>query len=38
MNKQEVLAKVKQLGLLAVIRGPAADLTIQTVDALVAGG
>ena len=38
MNKQEVIAKVKQLGLLAVIRGPAADLTIQTVDALVAGG
>jgi 2-dehydro-3-deoxyphosphogluconate aldolase/(4S)-4-hydroxy-2-oxoglutarate aldolase len=38
MNKQEVLAKVKELGLLAVIRGPSADLTIQMVDALVAGG
>jgi 2-dehydro-3-deoxyphosphogluconate aldolase/(4S)-4-hydroxy-2-oxoglutarate aldolase len=38
MNKQDVLAKVKELGLLAVIRGPSAGLTIQMVDALVAGG
>jgi len=38
MNKQDVLAKVKELGLLAVIRGPSADLTVQIVDALVAGG
>jgi 2-dehydro-3-deoxyphosphogluconate aldolase/(4S)-4-hydroxy-2-oxoglutarate aldolase len=38
MNKVEVLEKVKQLGLLAVIRGPSAELTIKMVDALVAGG
>ncbi|HEX9013703.1 MAG TPA: bifunctional 4-hydroxy-2-oxoglutarate aldolase/2-dehydro-3-deoxy-phosphogluconate aldolase [Anaerolineaceae bacterium] len=38
MNKQEKLAQVKSLGLLAVIRGPSADLTIRMVDALVAGG
>ncbi|MEN6528737.1 MAG: bifunctional 4-hydroxy-2-oxoglutarate aldolase/2-dehydro-3-deoxy-phosphogluconate aldolase [Anaerolineaceae bacterium] len=38
MNKTEVLEKVKELGLLAVIRGPSADLTVQMVDALVEGG
>jgi 2-dehydro-3-deoxyphosphogluconate aldolase / (4S)-4-hydroxy-2-oxoglutarate aldolase len=38
MNKQEVLEKIKQLGVLAVIRGPSPELTIQMVDALVAGG
>ncbi|OGO61765.1 MAG: 2-dehydro-3-deoxyphosphogluconate aldolase [Chloroflexi bacterium RBG_19FT_COMBO_49_13] len=38
MNKAEVLEKVKQLGLLAVIRGPSAELTVKMVDALVAGG
>ncbi len=38
MNKVEVLDKVKQLGLLAVIRGPSAELTVKMVDALVAGG
>jgi 2-dehydro-3-deoxyphosphogluconate aldolase/(4S)-4-hydroxy-2-oxoglutarate aldolase len=38
MNKVEVLEKVKQLGLLAVIRGPSAELTVKMVDALVAGG
>jgi 2-dehydro-3-deoxyphosphogluconate aldolase/(4S)-4-hydroxy-2-oxoglutarate aldolase len=38
MNKQEVLEKVKELGLLAVIRGPSADLTVQMVDALINGG
>ncbi len=38
MNKQQVLEKIKALGLLAVIRGPSADLTVQMVDALVAGG
>lgn len=38
MNKQQVLDKVKELGLLAVIRGPSADLTVKIVDALVAGG
>jgi 2-dehydro-3-deoxyphosphogluconate aldolase/(4S)-4-hydroxy-2-oxoglutarate aldolase len=38
MNKVEVLEKVKQLGLLAVIRGPSAELTVKMVDALIAGG
>jgi 2-dehydro-3-deoxyphosphogluconate aldolase / (4S)-4-hydroxy-2-oxoglutarate aldolase len=38
MNKQETLEKIKLLGLLAVIRGPSEDLTIQMVDALIAGG
>jgi 2-dehydro-3-deoxyphosphogluconate aldolase/(4S)-4-hydroxy-2-oxoglutarate aldolase len=37
-NKQDVLARVKEIGLLAVIRGPSADLTIEMVGALVAGG
>jgi 2-dehydro-3-deoxyphosphogluconate aldolase/(4S)-4-hydroxy-2-oxoglutarate aldolase len=38
MTKAEVLEQVKQLGLLAVIRGPSADLTVKMVEALVAGG
>lgn len=38
MDKQVVLEKVKALGLLAVIRGPSADLTVQMVEALVKGG
>jgi len=38
MNKVDVLEKVKDLGLLAVIRGPSAELTIKMVEALVAGG
>jgi 2-dehydro-3-deoxyphosphogluconate aldolase/(4S)-4-hydroxy-2-oxoglutarate aldolase len=38
MTKQEVLACIKALGLLAVIRGPSPDLTVKMVDALVAGG
>jgi 2-dehydro-3-deoxyphosphogluconate aldolase / (4S)-4-hydroxy-2-oxoglutarate aldolase len=38
MNKIEVLEKVKNLGLLAVIRGPSAELTVQMVEALVNGG
>ncbi len=38
MNKQEVLEKVKKLGLLAVIRGPSAELTVQMVEALIKGG
>jgi 2-dehydro-3-deoxyphosphogluconate aldolase/(4S)-4-hydroxy-2-oxoglutarate aldolase len=38
MKKQEVLEKVKQLGLLAVIRGPSVDLTVQMVAALIKGG
>jgi 2-dehydro-3-deoxyphosphogluconate aldolase/(4S)-4-hydroxy-2-oxoglutarate aldolase len=38
MNKQEILEKVKGLGLLAVIRGPSAELTVQMVEALIQGG
>lgn len=38
MNKTETLEKIKELGLLAVIRGPAPELTVKMVEALVAGG
>ena len=38
MNKLEVLQKIQELGLLAVIRGPNPELTLKMVDALVAGG
>jgi 2-dehydro-3-deoxyphosphogluconate aldolase/(4S)-4-hydroxy-2-oxoglutarate aldolase len=38
MNKVELLEKVKELGLLAVIRGPSPELTVKMVAALVAGG
>jgi Entner-Doudoroff aldolase len=38
MNKQETLQTVKQQGVLAVIRGPSPELTIQMVGALVAAG
>ena len=38
MNKIETLEKIKEFGLLAVIRGPSPELTINMVEALVAGG
>jgi 2-dehydro-3-deoxyphosphogluconate aldolase/(4S)-4-hydroxy-2-oxoglutarate aldolase len=38
MTKQEVLARIKELGLVAVLRGPSPELTVKMVDALVAGG
>jgi 2-dehydro-3-deoxyphosphogluconate aldolase/(4S)-4-hydroxy-2-oxoglutarate aldolase len=38
LDKKQTLEQVKALGLLAVIRGPTADLTIKMVEALVAGG
>lgn len=38
MNKKEILDKIKELGVLAVIRGPSEELTLKMVDALVAGG
>jgi 2-dehydro-3-deoxyphosphogluconate aldolase/(4S)-4-hydroxy-2-oxoglutarate aldolase len=38
MDKQLVLEKVKELGLLAVIRGPSPELTIRMVEALIEGG
>jgi 2-dehydro-3-deoxyphosphogluconate aldolase/(4S)-4-hydroxy-2-oxoglutarate aldolase len=38
MNKTDILEKIKKLGVMAVIRGPSEDLTVQMVDALIAGG
>jgi 2-dehydro-3-deoxyphosphogluconate aldolase/(4S)-4-hydroxy-2-oxoglutarate aldolase len=38
MDKQETLGRIKELGLVAVIRGPSPDLTIQMVEALIQGG
>lgn len=38
MNKAEILEKIRQLGVLAVIRGPSAELTVKMVEALMAGG
>lgn len=38
MNKIQILDRLQELGLLAVLRGPSVAVTIQMVDALVAGG
>jgi 2-dehydro-3-deoxyphosphogluconate aldolase/(4S)-4-hydroxy-2-oxoglutarate aldolase len=38
MEKQTILDKIRKLGVLAVIRGPSPELTVQMVEALVAGG
>lgn len=38
MNKQETLNRLHDLGLVAVIRGPSPELTVEMVAALVAGG
>ena len=38
MDKTQIINTVKELGVLAVIRGPSADLTVKMVEALVAGG
>jgi 2-dehydro-3-deoxyphosphogluconate aldolase/(4S)-4-hydroxy-2-oxoglutarate aldolase len=38
MNKTETLARIQQAGVLAVLRGPSPELTVQAVEALVAGG
>jgi 2-dehydro-3-deoxyphosphogluconate aldolase/(4S)-4-hydroxy-2-oxoglutarate aldolase len=37
-QKQETLERVRELGLLAVIRGPSPEVTLKMVDALIAGG
>ncbi len=37
-KKKDVLAQIKMLGLLAVLRGPSPDLTLEMVGALVEGG
>lgn len=38
MEKEEILQKIEQLGLLAVLRGPSPDLTFKMVAALIEGG
>jgi len=38
VEKEETLKKIRELGLLAVIRGPSEELTIKLVEALVRGG
>src|SRR4030067_2811125 len=38
MDKDSTLRRVREVGLLAVIRGPSPELTIQMVEALVSGG
>lgn len=37
LEKQEILNKIQELGVLAVIRGPSQELTLKMVDALVQG-
>lgn len=38
MDKQHTIETIKTLGVVAVIRGPSAELTVKMVDALIAGG
>ena len=38
MGRTETLARIHELGLFAVLRGPSRDLALKMVDALVAGG
>ena len=38
MNKQETLSRIRELGVVAVIRGPSEELTVKMVDALISGG
>jgi 2-dehydro-3-deoxyphosphogluconate aldolase / (4S)-4-hydroxy-2-oxoglutarate aldolase len=38
LNKNDTLNRISSLGLVAVIRGPSAELTVSMVDALIAGG
>jgi len=38
MEKRELLARLKEIGLIAVIRGPDPSLTLKMVAALIAGG
>lgn len=38
MKKEETLTRIRALGLVAVLRGPSAELTVQMVEALIAGG
>ena len=38
MDKHKTLERIKELGLVAVLRGPSPELTVQMVSALVEGG
>lgn len=38
MEKESILQKIEQLGVLAVLRGPSPDLTLKMVAALIEGG
>jgi 2-dehydro-3-deoxyphosphogluconate aldolase / (4S)-4-hydroxy-2-oxoglutarate aldolase len=38
LDKQQILNQLREIGLIAVIRGPSPALTVQMVDALLAGG
>jgi 2-dehydro-3-deoxyphosphogluconate aldolase/(4S)-4-hydroxy-2-oxoglutarate aldolase len=38
MSKEATLSRIRELGLLAVLRGPSSELTLKMVDALLAGG
>ena len=38
MEKETVLKKLQELGVVAVLRGPSPELTVKMVEALVAGG
>ena len=38
MSKQDTLDRIRELGLLAVLRGPSPELTMKMVEALVNGG
>ena len=38
MNKQDILSRIREVGLLAVLRGPSPELTLKMVEALVTGG
>jgi 2-dehydro-3-deoxyphosphogluconate aldolase/(4S)-4-hydroxy-2-oxoglutarate aldolase len=38
VSKQEILNKIEEVGVLAVLRGPSEELTLKMVDALIKGG
>lgn len=38
MNKEKILNKIHEVGVLAVLRGPSSDLTLKMVEALIKGG
>jgi len=38
MNKSQTMSRIREVGVLAVLRGPSPELTVKMVDALVQGG